>query len=211
MQLLTSHISAMEKQHRTNLVNSLPGFKSAVLVGTTDLNGNTNLAIFSSVVHIGAHPPLMGFIMRPTSVPRHTYANIRDTGVFTINHVHEHMIMQAHQTSARYPEGVSEFDACGLTPEYSASVSAPYVLESRVKIGLEFVEEHPITANDTILIIGSVIEVVLPDACLRDDGTVDIEAAGTVAVSALDGYHETRLLRRLSYAKPDREPNEITE
>jgi flavin reductase (DIM6/NTAB) family NADH-FMN oxidoreductase RutF len=211
MNVSATMIAGMEKLYRTNFVNSLPGFKSACLIGTVDRHGSTNLAIFSSVVHIGAHPPLMGFILRPTSVPRHTYAHIRDTGVFTINHVHAGIHAQAHQTSARYPDGVSEFDACGLTPEYTPAISAPYVGESRIRIGLEFVEEVPIQANNTLLIIGGVVEVIVPDALIRRDGTIDIEGAETVAVSALDGYHTTCLIERLSYAKPDRDTRRVPE
>ena len=209
MHIHSTHISDMEQRYRANLINSLPGFKSACLIGTVDANGATNLAIFSSVVHIGAHPPYMGFIMRPTSVPRHTYANIRATGVYTINHVNRDIHAQAHQTSARYPEGVSEFAACGLTPEYTPTLRAPYVKEARIKIGLELAEEIPIRSNDTMIVIGSVMELIVPEEYVRADGTIDIEAAGTVAVSALDGYHETRLIDRLANAKPDRSPRSL--
>jgi hypothetical protein len=36
---------------------------------------------------------------------------------------------------------------------------------------------------------------------VSQDGYLDIERAGTVAISGLDGYHQTRGLGRLSYAK----------
>ena len=41
------------------------------------------------------------------------------------------------------------------------------------------------------------------------DGYVDIERAGTIAISGLDSYHETKRIARLSYAKPGVEPKEI--
>ncbi|PZO26904.1 MAG: hypothetical protein DCF13_12950 [Flavobacteriaceae bacterium] len=53
-----AEIEQLEKQKRVHLINSLGGFKSVALVGTADENKKTNLAIFSSIFHIGAIPPL---------------------------------------------------------------------------------------------------------------------------------------------------------
>ena len=83
------NILEFEKLYRTNFINSLSGFKSANLIGTISSEGKTNLAIFSSVIHVGANPPLMGFLMRPVSVERHTYTNIKETNCFTINHINK--------------------------------------------------------------------------------------------------------------------------
>lgn len=80
--------------------------------------GQTNLAIFNSLVHIGANPPLIGFVVRPDSAERHTLNNILETGFYTINHINENIYKQAHQTSARYPEEISEFAATGLNEQY---------------------------------------------------------------------------------------------
>lgn len=191
-----------EKTYRTNFVNSLSGFKSANLIGTISKERKTNLAIFSSVIHVGANPPAIGFLMRPVSAERHTYTNIKETNCFTINHINKEIFKNAHQTSARYDKDVSEFDECGLTPEYSDTIKAPYVKESKIKIGCRFVEEHDIKFNGTIFIVGEILEVILPDDIVGKDGFVDIEKAGTVDISGLDGYHETKRIARLSYAKP---------
>jgi flavin reductase (DIM6/NTAB) family NADH-FMN oxidoreductase RutF len=209
MKIVNENILALEKHYRTNLVNSLTGFKSANLIGTISKEGKTNLAIFSSVIHVGANPPLMGFLMRPVSVERHTYSNIKETGYFTINHINKEIYKQAHQTSGRYDKNVSEFDACGLTPEYTETIKAPYVKESTIKIGLRFVEGQEIKSNGTIFIVGEIVEIILPDDVIAKDGYVDIERAGTIAISGLDSYHETKSIARLSYAKPGVEPKEI--
>jgi len=209
MKIVNENILALEKHYRTNLVNSLIGFKSANLIGTISKEGKTNLAIFSSVIHVGANPPLMGFLMRPVSVERHTYSNIKETGCFTINHINKEIYKQAHQTSGRYDKNVSEFDACGLTPEYTETIKAPYVKESTIKIGLRFVEGQEIKSNGTIFIVGEIVEIILSDDVIAKDGYVDIERAGTIAISGLDSYHETKSIARLSYAKPGVEPKEI--
>ncbi|MBV6510699.1 MAG: hypothetical protein FMNOHCHN_00176 [Ignavibacteriaceae bacterium] len=204
MILTPEALGSMEKHYRANFVNSLSGFKSANLIGTISDKGVTNLALFSSVIHVGANPPLMGMLFRPVSVARHTYENIKAAGQFTINHVNSSIYKRAHQTSARYPDGVSEFTECGLTQEYTDAVKAPYVKEAQVKIGLSFAEEKHIMANDTIFLIGRIEEILLPDNSILEDGVLDIESAGTIAISSLNSYHTTGLLGRLPYAKPDK-------
>ena len=189
MKLTKENIFQFEKPYRTNFINSLSGFKSANLVATISSQGKTNLAIFNSVIHVGANPPALGFLMRPVSVERHTYNNIKETGYYTINHIHKDIFKQAHQTSASYDKDISEFSECGLTREYSKNIPAPYVKESNIKIGLRFVEEQKIKFNGTIFIVGEIVEIILPDEVVSKDGYVDIERAGTIAISGLDSYH----------------------
>lgn len=207
-QLTQETFSKFEKYKRTAFINSLSGFKSANLVGTQNKAGETNLAIISSVIHIGANPALMGFIMRPVSVPRDTYQNIIETGYYTFNHISEDFFKQAHQTAARYPENVSEFDAVGLEIAYS-NFPAPYLAESSIRIGLQFKEQIEIPLNGTILMIGEVKEVHFPENCLLEDGYLDIEKAGSITCSALDSYHRTQRLARLSFPKPNQPLEEI--
>lgn len=202
-------ILAMETRKRAAFMNSLSGFKSASLIGTIDNQNNSNLAIFSSVIHLGSNPALVGFVSRPDTVDRHTFENILATNCFTINHINKSIYKQAHQTSARYPKDVSEFDATGLTSEFQCGIKAPFVKESLIKYALEFVEKHEIKINGTILVIGKVVSVFLPESCLLSDGAIDIEKADTIAISGLDSYHTTNKIARLSYAKPDETSIEI--
>lgn len=201
--LINNHpLKNANKRQTINLVNSLSGFKSANLIGTKNDQGNFNLALFSSVFHLGAEPPLMGLIVRPDSVPRHTLENIRHNGYYTINHVHKGIYKQAHQTSARYAKEVSEFSAVNLTPELGQLHDAPYVKESYLKIGLHLRDLKPIELNGTWLVIGEVIELRIPEKALKENGYIEIEALGSVAVSSLDHYHSTQLIQTLPYAKP---------
>lgn len=196
-------IRGMDKNYRTNLVNSLTGYKSVNLIGSIDGSANPNLAIFNTVIHVGSSPPLMGFLVRPPVVPRHTLENILETGVFTINHINPAFYHKAHQTAARYThEDKNEFEIVGLTPKYTDAVNAPYVAESVVNIGLELRESHEIKANGTIFVVGEVVEVIMPQKALLSDGLVDLGATATVTISGLDTYYTTRKLARLSYANP---------
>lgn len=199
------HIMVLEKQVRVHLINSLGGFKSVALVGTVNESGKENLAIFSSVFHIGANPPLIGLIFRPSPPERDTMRNIIETGCYTINHINEKIYKNAHQTSARYDVDVSEFEATGLKNEYKNDFFAPFVAESNIQLAIEFREKIDISINNTTMIIGEIIELYVPENCVCEDGFIDLEKANTITCSGLDSYHKTVQLDRLSYAKPDKE------
>lgn len=209
MQITRQEIAGMDKRFRTNFINSLSGFKSANLVGTADVHGISNLCIVSSVFHVGANPPLLGMIMRPHTVTRDTLKNIKDTKEFTINHVNSSMVRQAHQTSARYPSDVSEFDAVGLSQYKSTLLNAPYVEESKVRIGMQLRSIQEIVLNKTELVIGEIIEVQMDNKYVLEDGFIELEPMNGVVVSGVDAYHSTQTIDRLSYAKPDASASSI--
>ena len=198
-------IKDFERIYRLNFVNGLPGFKPANLVGTAAPDGLPNLAVFSSAIHLGSDPPLLGLVTRPTTVPRHTYQNIKDSGCYTLNHVPVALVAPAHYTSADFAPGVSEFGACGFKAVYRNDFPAPYVAESALGIGLRLLEEHHIS-NGTVLLVGTVEHVYLPETGLRPDGTLDLVAMGTAAISGLDGYHEVLPPVRFGYARPGKPP-----
>ena len=108
---------------------------------------------------------------------------------------------QAHHTSARYPADISEFDKTGLS-EFYTEHKAPYVQQSKIKMGVEFKQKIDIELNGTVLIIGEIVEIMIEEKFILQDGKIDLEQAKTVAVSGLDEYHSTHSLDRLDYAKP---------
>jgi len=205
--LSSTEFKEFEDRKRARFINSLSGFKSSNLIGSISKDGQTNLSIISSAFHLGANPALIGFIIRPDVSPRHTLNNTRETGYCTLNHVSKSFVEKAHQTSARYPEDVSEFSACELGEEFLNDFKAPFVKESPIKLALKFVREIKIEENGTHMIISSIEDVYLNDGLLMEDGFIDIEKAETITVSGLDSYHETSRLGRLSYAKPDKKPD----
>lgn len=192
----------MEQRFRAQFINSLSGFKSACLVGTQNDHAQTNLSIISSIFHVGANPPLLGMILRPHTVRRDTLENIQQTGVYTFNQVNSDIIAQAHQTSARYDVGISEFTETGLTPYFSDAIKAPYVAESNLKVGMKLESIQRLKINQTELIIGRIIEVIVDENSVAKDGYVDIESLDSVAISGLDAYHTTKTINRFDYAKP---------
>lgn len=202
MKFITSaDIDNQDKIYRINLINSITGYKPANLIGTIAANKQTNLAIISSVVHLGSNPPYLGFFSRPGSVPRHTIENIRETGVFTINHIHSHFINQAHQTSANYPRPVSEFQQCGFDEEYLQNFQAPFVKQSLVKIGLSFVEENYIKANGVVLVVGKIEFITLPENILQDNGSLNLSLVDNICITGLDTYNTVTPIKTLPYAR----------
>ncbi len=201
----TEDFSEMEQRFRAQLINSMPGIKALNLVGTRGEDGTENLAVFNSIFHVGANPPYLGMVIRPDSVDRHTWQNIQSTGSYTLNSVGEEIYRQAHQTSARYERGVSEFDAVALNSQYRDGVLAPFVAKSAIKIGLELQELHRVECNGTLIVIGKVVYVEIEDALITNDGSVDLVKAKSVASIGVDGYVGVNWLSRLSYAKTDQE------
>lgn len=177
-----------------------------MLIGTRNREGVNNLAIFSSIVHLGADPALIGFIQRPVGVSGDTFRNISETGVYTINHVHEAFLEKAHFTSARFGPDVSEFDRCKLTPHFIDEFGAPFVQESQVKLGMELVEVIPIVHNNTTLVIGKVQHILLAGEVLREDGNIDMEKANAVCISGLENYYRASSLTSFPYAKVENLP-----
>ncbi len=195
-------IEQLEQRYRTAFINSLAGFRQAVLVGTKSADGNTNLAIFNSLIHLGANPALFGLISRPDSVPRDTLQNILDTKVYTLNYVTSAQYEKAHQTSARYDNGISEFEKVGFKEQYHPSFYAPFVEDAVVKIALQLEECIPIPLNGTILIIGSIQQVEIDAALVEQDGYVALSDADVLISQGLDAYFVSKSIGRLPYAKP---------
>lgn len=201
LHLQTHDLNQYSRFYRANLINSISGYKPAMLIGTKSAAGHPNLAIFSSIVHLGADPALLGFIQRPVGQSGDTYRNIIETGTYTFNHVPKSFIQQAHYTSARFPAEVSEFEACHFTEAYLDGFYAPYVAESPIQIGLEFVEALHIRHNDTRLIIGQIKSIYLPETALAEDGHINLHEVEAVSIAGLMSYHQVSPLAKFPYAK----------
>ena len=207
MQLQKEELEKLERKFRLNLINSISGIKPANLIGTKSPNQEENVAVFSSVVHLGSSPAQLGFIMRPqTEVPRDTYPNIMETGFYTINHISKSFIKKAHFTSAKLKKGESEFERMKLQPEYLADFYAPFVKESSVKIGMKHQESIPLP-NGCIFVIGSVELLVVPDQVINSLGQLDLESYDGVGISGLNSYYGLNLLETFPYVREDEIPD----
>ena len=192
----------LDKIYRINLINSCSGFKSANLLGSISVDGKPNVAIFSSVTHLGSSPPTLGFILRPTTVPRDTYKNIKELGVFTINHIWEDIIEDAHHTSAKYPEAISEFDMTNLESEFKGEFKAPFVKNAPVQMSMKFIEEIYVPSNDVMLVVAQIQELYVNDELLQEDGLINLSKGNIATINGLDTYAIPKFKKQLTYQRP---------
>jgi flavin reductase (DIM6/NTAB) family NADH-FMN oxidoreductase RutF len=195
-------IQNLEKIFKINLINSCSGFKSANLLGSVSLEGVPNVAVFSSVTHLGSKPPTLGFILRPTTVPRDTYKNLKDLGYFTINHIHEDIIEDAHHTSANYSKDISEFDMTGLESEFKGEFNAPFVKGAPVQMSMKFIEEVYVPSNDVMLIVSQIQELYIHDELLQEDGLINLSKGKVATINGLDTYAIPHFKEQLTYQRP---------
>ena len=195
-------ISTADRVTRLRMINAITGIKPANLIGSQNAQGKYNLAVFSSVVHLGSNPALIGFVLRPyDKVPRHTWQNIQATGHYTINHVPATHTEAAHYTSAKIPKEVSEFDRCGFTPEIIPGIEAPFVAESQLKMALSFETALEIPLNGTTLVIGKIIHLSIPDEFIDPAGELDLQRAQSTGISGLNSYYSLEKIGQYPYVR----------
>ncbi len=196
-------VQGFSKLYRINLINSITGYKSANMIGTRSSLGKENVAIFSSITHLGSNPALIHFTLRPIMVPSDTYKNIKENRVFTVNNVTLNQVEQAHHSSAKYDENISEFDKTLLEPEYRVNWHAPFVKGSPIALGCRYLNEYKIKENGCVLIIAAIEHIFVEDELLQKDGWVKLDSGEVVAINGLDGYALPKLKKRLEYARPN--------
>ena len=198
----SENIDSLNKIYRINLVNSITGYKSANLIGSISNEGAENLAIFSSVTHLGSNPALLSFFVRPNVVPRNTYKNIKEKKVFTVNHISKEKNDDAHHTSAKYDENISEFDKTNFQPEYKKNWGAPFVKDSTVQLGCKYINEYYIKENGCSMIVASIEIIFIRKGLLQNDGWVELSKGDIITINGLDAYALPKTIKRLKYARP---------
>jgi len=201
-------ISNLESRFRANLIQSALGYKPLMLLGSQDKSCQINLAIFNNLIHVSANPPVIGIQFRPADVERHSLQNILDTGFFSLNQVPDSQWQAAHQTSAKYDKGVSEFEACGFTPTYVKGFDVPLVAESPLSMVLKFTDQIPIGTTGVTLVLGTVVylsSLIEP----ANDGFIDPSQNNIIASAGSDAYYKATKKGRLSYARPFEDSKEI--
>ncbi len=191
------YIKNADRIWRLNFINSVTGIKPANLIGSKSKNGKENLAIFSSVVHLGSNPALLGFVIRPQHKKKsHTFLNIQETQYFTINSITKSFYKKAHLTSSKILE--SEFDVFNIDKEYIEDFNAPFVKKSPLKIGMR-IENLVNLPNGCKLIIGSIELISIIDSYLDSAGKIDLDQSDIVGISGLNSYYSLSFLDYLPY------------
>ncbi len=202
MLLDSEDIKKLEKTKRLKLINSITGVKPANLIGTKNKGGISNLAIFSSVVHLGSKPPLLAFVTRTSKeVNRNTLNNILETKYYTINQIQKEFVKNAHYTSGKFNENISEFEMCKIEEENIDDFFAPFVKKSNLKIGMKLKEIIPIKSNDSTLVVGQVMKIIIDKSFLKNDFMFDLEKSGSIAIGGLNEYFTIKNLDHFPYVR----------
>ncbi|MCS7298127.1 MAG: flavin reductase [Bacteroidia bacterium] len=185
-----------DRRWRINFVNSLIGAKNLHVLVTRSPHGSYNAAIFNSGLHIGSSPPYVGFLLRPTTTPRHTYQNLKSYPFATMNAVSINFYKEAHLTHKKFPYDVSEIEACGLSLSWRGEEDIPYLGESPLGARLRLVEEHLLLCNHTRLLVFAV-EAVHTSCAPQSDGFLPLDELKLVAGSGCDAYWRMEYVMRL--------------
>ena len=198
MKFTANDIKNLDKVYRLNLINSITGIKPANLIATKSKNGVDNVAIFSSVVHLGSNPAMIGFVMRPQSnTNTDTYQNILDTKFYTINHITQKIYKKAHMTSGKTDS--SEFDILSIDKE-NTDFNVPFIKGSPVQIGMKLLKTIDLP-NKCIFIIGEPEIILINDQIITSEGKINLSSGDIVGISGLDGYYNLNYLDSLEYVR----------
>ncbi len=199
-------LKKLDRKYRLNLINSITGIKPANLVGTRSKDNQDNVAIFSSLVHLGSNPAHLGLVMRPQEhTIKDTYANITETGYYTVNQISKDFIKKAHYTSAKLPKEHSEFDMMNLEREIKEDFWAPFVTCSFLKIGMELIEVISLP-NGCIFIVGEIILAQVPDESVNEKGQIDLTKFDAVGIGGLNTYYRLEKIAEFPYIRNNQIP-----
>ena len=204
MKILINDFSILDKHYRANLINSVIGVKQASLIGTVANNGISNLALFSSTVHLGSNPPLVAIFSRPEGdTPKQTLNNIIENKDYSINHVNKSIIKRAHSCSFKFAAEESEFTECKLSEEFIVDCKAPIVKESYVSFAVRYQRHLSIQENGVIMVIGKIKSVFVNEGIIQDNGEVDFNHSSSIGVAGNNTYYGVDKIESLKYLKLD--------
>ena len=193
-------INNLDKSYKINLINSIIGAKSANLVSTISEKEVDNIAVFSSVIHLGSNPPLIGFIIRPQERRiTDTYRNIKYLKKFGICSISSKMINKSHLTSKKTASDESEYKLFNIEKDYIENFPVPFAKESQIKIGLNFIEEIFIV-NKCRLIVGEV-EIIKINSSIAKSGNLNFDKLDGITITGISTYNEIKNPLELPYVK----------
>ena len=71
---------------------------------------------------------------------------------------------------------------------------------------MKLVEEISIKSNNTILLVGEVIKIIVDDNFIDTDGSLKYEDMNSICISGLDTYYETKKIAKYPYARREELP-----
>ena len=147
-------------------------------IGTTDGDGNANLAPYSFFNMVAMYPPT--FVIGPALGQRKdTLANLKATGEFTVNIVTEETVEAMNATAESVEAGVDEFALVGLTAAPSETIGAPMVAEATANFECVVTQLIPVgrpsgeLPGTGMLVIGEANRIHVAERVVDDAFNVD--------------------------------------
>ncbi len=161
-------------------------------VSTRPSQGPANLAPFSYFQAVSSDPAtvVLGLAWRSDGRPKDTLANILETHELTINHVTAPLVELMNATSADYPSGISEWDACGIESAPAKVVGPARV--AKAIAGLECRLTHAIPLGrskagspSSTVVIAEVVHFWVTEGLLQHDRRGNLLAIDPDALQAV--------------------------
>lgn len=178
---------------RYRLLTNFVGPRPIALVSTCNAQGHANAAPMSFFNVFSHEPPIvvLGIQTRPDGAIKDTVANIRDTGVFTVNMVDMALAPGMLVCGQPFPSDVDEIATAGLTAAPGAQIAAPWIAEAPVAMecAVEPVIDYDRRVLVVVLVLGRVPHMHVRRDCLDAAARyVDPDACQPIARLHADNY-----------------------
>lgn len=147
------------------------------------LAGRPNIITVAWAGTICTNPPMLSISVRPE---RYSYHIIEKSGEFVVNVTTKDLAYATDYCGVRSGREVDKFKEMKLTPHFLSSVATPAIAESPVNIACRVNKITPLGSHN--LITADVVEVVVDDAYMEENGRFDLNAAGLIAYSHGEYY-----------------------
>jgi flavin reductase (DIM6/NTAB) family NADH-FMN oxidoreductase RutF len=147
------------------------------------LAGRPNIITVAWAGTICTNPPMLSISVRPE---RYSYHIIEKSGEFVVNLTTKDLAYATDYCGVRSGREVDKFKEMKLTPHFLSSVATPAIAESPVNIACRVNKITPLGSHN--LITADVVEVVVDDAYMEENGRFDLNAAGLIAYSHGEYY-----------------------
>lgn len=158
------------------------------LVSTHDVLGVPNIAPYNAFCGLANNPPMLGIsFSRREDEEKHTFANIKATGVFVINLVPRFLAETMNQ-AAEGTEKADDFLRLGVTALASDVIQCPRIAESPASLECRVVNVVPLPPSRCELVVGQIVGVFLRDEFVTSDIGFDPLAADLLASVGPEDY-----------------------
>jgi len=172
-------------------------------IGTRGADGSDNLAPYSFFNAVAYEPPQVMFSSTSAKPDRDgtkdTVANIRETGVFSVNVVSFALRDAMNQSAGPWNKQTDEFTLAGMEKSQCHTIDAPRVTLSPATLECKVSQIITLEGAHNVAVFGEVIGVHMRDDCMTD-GMFDLSK---VMPLARLGYQDYTVVReKFSLARP---------